>query len=70
MSIIPKAIKAVLVWSYNRGTIQYDIICILILAFVFLVPPSCFVAKKSEIAKPPRQDIPKPRQEAQTNMGR
>jgi hypothetical protein len=33
-------------WSYERGTLQYDIICALILAFIFLVPPSCFFAKK------------------------
>ncbi len=32
-----------MVWSYERGTLQYDIICALILAFVFFVPQSCFV---------------------------
>ena len=37
----------ILVWSYERGTIQYDVICILILAFVFLVPPACFVKKRA-----------------------
>jgi hypothetical protein len=34
-----------IVWCYSRGTIQYDIICALILAFIFFVPPSCFVKK-------------------------
>jgi len=34
--------KYVLVWAYGRGTLQYDIICILILAFIFLINPSCF----------------------------
>lgn len=33
----------IFVWSYDRGTIQYDIICALILAFIFLTPRSCFV---------------------------
>ncbi len=37
----------ILVWSYERGTIQYDIICVLILAFIFLVPPSCFLKKRA-----------------------
>jgi hypothetical protein len=35
-----------LVWTYGRGTLQYDIICALILAFIFFVPRSCFHAKK------------------------
>ena len=34
--------KYILVWAYSRGTLQYDIICILILAFIFLINPSCF----------------------------
>ncbi len=38
--------KNLLVWSYDRGTLQYDIICALILAFVFFVPPSCFAPRK------------------------
>ncbi len=37
----------IFVWSYERGTLPYDILCALILAFVFSVPPSCFVAKKT-----------------------
>ena len=35
-------IKNVLLWSYARGTWQYDILCILIIAAVFLVPSSYF----------------------------
>ena len=34
--------KYVLVWAYGRGSLQYDIICALILAFIFLINPSCF----------------------------
>jgi hypothetical protein len=41
--------RHILMWSYERGTLQYDIICALILAFIFFVPPSCFFAKKSEV---------------------
>jgi hypothetical protein len=35
----------ILIWSYERGTIPYDVICVLILAFVFLTPRSCFDRK-------------------------
>jgi hypothetical protein len=48
-----KTIRSIFVWSYERGTIQYDIICALILAFIFLVPPSCFVSKKNGAPKIP-----------------
>jgi hypothetical protein len=41
-------IRNILIWTYERGTIQYDIICALILAFIFFVPKSCFVAKKTD----------------------
>lgn len=40
--------KKILVWTYERGTLQYDIICILILAFIFLVPRGCFVSAKPD----------------------
>ncbi|HYK92014.1 MAG TPA: hypothetical protein VE398_24820 [Acidobacteriota bacterium] len=39
-------VQNLLIWSYDRGTLQYDIICALILAFIFFVPPSCFAPKK------------------------
>ncbi len=29
-------------WKYKRGSIQYDILVILILLFIFLTPKSCF----------------------------
>jgi hypothetical protein len=34
--------QKIFMWTYERGTLQYDIICALILAFIFFVPPSCF----------------------------
>lgn len=40
-----------LLWTYGRGTWQYDLICALILAFIFLTPVSFFNAK-SVPAKP------------------
>jgi hypothetical protein len=35
-------IKNVLLWSYARGTWQYDALCLLIVLTVFLVPSSYF----------------------------
>ena len=48
MSRTGKVARSIFVWTYERGTIQYDIICALILAFIFFVPPSCFIQKKAE----------------------
>lgn len=39
-------IRNIIVWKHGRGTLQYDIICALILAFIFFVPRSCFVPPK------------------------
>lgn len=52
MSTVRGAIRHVFLWSYERGTIQYDIICALILAFIFFVPRSCFVSRKSDSVHP------------------
>lgn len=41
--------RLILIWSYGRGTLQYDIICILILAFIFLIDPSCFNKRHNEM---------------------
>ena len=34
--------KKYLLWSFERGSRAYDVICIVILAFIFLTPPSVF----------------------------
>jgi hypothetical protein len=34
--------KRFLLWSFDRGSIQYDVICGLILAFIFLTPGHAF----------------------------
>ena len=36
------AFKKILFWSYGRTSWQYDVLSVLILAFVFLTPPSWF----------------------------
>src|SRR5262245_24334044 len=34
--------KRFLLWSFERGSIQYDFICVVILAFIFLTPTAWF----------------------------
>jgi len=57
MSRASKTARNIFVWSYGRGTIQYDILCALILAFIFFVPPSCFVQRKIEKSNPSYQKL-------------
>lgn len=45
-----EAARSILIWSHERGTLQYDIICGLILAFVFFVPPSWLNSKRANPA--------------------
>ena len=35
-------LKNILLWSYGRGTWQYDILCLFIIATIFLVPSRYF----------------------------
>lgn len=35
-------IKNILLWSYDRGTWQYDLLCLLIIGTIFLVPGRFF----------------------------
>lgn len=37
-----QAIKRVVFWTYARGSWQYDILCIVILCFIFLTPKAVF----------------------------
>lgn len=37
-----KVIARIIFWKYERGTWQYDLLCALILAFIFLTPPTVF----------------------------
>ncbi|RPI26345.1 MAG: hypothetical protein EHM61_12040 [Acidobacteria bacterium] len=37
-----KAIGRVIFWTYARGTWQYDLLCALILVFIFLTPRDFF----------------------------
>ena len=42
MNYIFRTIKKLFFWGYARNTWQYDVLCALILAFIFLTPQSWF----------------------------
>ncbi len=42
-------IKKIVLWNYERGTWQYDVFCLLIIAFIFLTPKSWF-EKREKLA--------------------
>ena len=42
MKLILTTLKKTLFWSYERGSWQYDVMCVLILAFIFVAPGSLF----------------------------
>lgn len=56
MTNFRRTVHNIFVWSYERGTLPYDILCALILAFVFFVPPSCFVAQRTGTLNPSYQN--------------
>lgn len=47
-----KGLGSVILWSYNRGTFPYDIMCAAILLFVFLTPGSVFHDQTEPISTP------------------
>ena len=58
MSYIFRTIKKLFFWGYARNTWQYDVLCALILAFIFLTPQSWFdtgSALKSHLGSEPVQ---------------
>ena len=53
MRLVFATLKGILFWSYERGSWQYDIMCVLILAFVFLGPNSLFHGRHTAPANNP-----------------
>ena len=47
MKLLFTTLKKTLFWSYERGSWQYDVMCVLILAFVFFAPNSLFQSPPS-----------------------
>ncbi len=50
--------KNVINWNYERGSWQWDVLCIVILAFIFLTPKEWF-NYRSELATPTRSETVK-----------
>lgn len=53
-----------ILWSFERGSKQYDIICAIILAVVFLTPPTAFNDKPDFMRLPEGQEIRKAQDDA------
>jgi hypothetical protein len=51
MKIVLSTLKKILFWSYERGSWQYDVMCVLILAFIFFSSNKMFQSRVS--AAPP-----------------
>lgn len=49
MKIILITLKKILFWSYERGSWQYDVMCVLILAFIFLSPNRIFQSRSESM---------------------
>lgn len=47
MNFILTTLKKILFWSYERGSWQYDLMCVLILAFIFLSPNRIYQSRPS-----------------------
>lgn len=45
--------KRFLLWSFERGSIQYDVICVVILAFIFITPQTFFDDRPDFMRLPP-----------------
>ncbi len=43
------SIKKFILWNYERGSWQYDVFCLLIIAFIFLTPKTWF-EKREKLA--------------------
>ncbi|HEY6330665.1 MAG TPA: hypothetical protein VI756_15110 [Blastocatellia bacterium] len=64
MKIVVSTLKKTLFWSYDRGSWQYDVLCVVILAFIFLSPnrpfhgtqqkPKTIVSEAATQTQPPR----------------
>jgi hypothetical protein len=51
MGFISDTAKKIAFWNYSRTSWQWDVLCVLILAFIFLTPKSWF------LSQPPIQTV-------------
>ncbi len=53
------SLKNIILWSYARASWQWDLLCILIVLFIFLTPKSWF-DKKDDLQPKPASSASKP----------
>lgn len=41
-----QGLGAILLWTFERGQVAYDILVVIILLFIFITPRSCFERRK------------------------
>jgi hypothetical protein len=49
--------KKYLLWTFERGSRAYDVICLVILAFIFLTPTSAFHDRRACVDDSPSESI-------------
>lgn len=52
--------KKIVLWNYERGTWQYDVFCLLIVAFIFLTPLRWFSNADNLATQPSRLVVKAP----------
>lgn len=56
MGLVLRTLKNLFFWHYSRSTWQYDVLCVLILAFIFLTPQRWFDNGELRSGKTHRND--------------
>ncbi|MEO6726091.1 MAG: hypothetical protein ABIU20_03300 [Blastocatellia bacterium] len=54
MKSIIAGVRDILLWSYERGTWQYDVLCLLIISVIFILPGKFFGDRDRVAVKPAR----------------
>ena len=54
------SLKRIVLWDHRRGTWQYDVLCLLIIAFIFLTPKSWFDRREKLATQPGRVIVKTP----------
>ena len=49
MGFISDTAKKIVFWNYSRTSWQWDVLCVLILCFIFLTPKSWFVSTQTVV---------------------
>lgn len=53
MSFVSNTVRKIAFWNYSRTSWQWDVLCVLILVFIFLTPKSWFANTSYDANVPP-----------------